>query len=356
MILTTILVLILALSISKYETKLSSTETTRISILSLFYAGALGFNALYIQSIGSGIALYCGLFQVTYTSLFFESFLYLIGGIILLSFTLIYTFKDKSLSEVKVLNENKEGEINNPLLPNSMMTNNSSESPVLVLDSNTGGNSSQLISILGNFKLNGSPESLTIRNNLNTSSGSGHYSISNIISSQEFKYYSLIALFSTLGGSLLLSSADLLSMYLSIELQSFSLYVLATIYRNSGATSAGLKYFLLGGLSSCLILLGGALVYALTGLTGFDSIYSLVSTLSSINPFSYISNLSDISNLGAISESQSVGEIVGNYSTAVSTTKVFHLGLSLGLILIVVGFLFKIAAAPFHNWSLGPLL
>jgi NADH-ubiquinone oxidoreductase chain 2 len=57
----------------------------------------------------------------------------------------------------------------------------------------------------------------------------------------------LIILFSTLGASLLISSADVISMYLSIELQSFSLYILSTIFRESDfATSAGLKYFLLG--------------------------------------------------------------------------------------------------------------
>nr|QKS32172.1 NADH dehydrogenase subunit 2 [Sphaerobolus stellatus] len=381
MILITILILILALSISKYETKLSSTETTRISILSFIYAGALGFNALYIQSIGSGIALYCGLFQVTYTSLFFETFLYLIGGIILLSFTLIYTFKDKSSSnsnsnsQVNIFNES-ESELRlrvggedfiNTLVKESSDTkghilNNSNykDTPVLLglLDKKSGTfNSNNLLGSLGDLNLIGGkePVKITIRESLNTSSFIGDYYLSDVKSSQEFKYYSLIALFSTLGGSLLLSSADLLSMYLSIELQSFSLYVLATIYRNSGATSAGLKYFLLGGLASCLILLGGALLYALTGLTGFDSIYSLVSALSSINPLSYLSStqgeISDISNLGLVAESLSLGEIIGNYSIALSSTKVFHLGLSLGLILLVVGFLIKIAAAPFHNWA-----
>ena len=51
-------------------------------------------------------------------------------------------------------------------------------------------------------------------------------------------------------------------MYLSIELQSFGLYILATLYKDSDkATSAGLKYFLLGGLSSCIILLGAGLIY-----------------------------------------------------------------------------------------------
>lgn len=85
-------------------------------------------------------------------------------------------------------------------------------------------------------------------------------------------------LFTTMGASFLISSADLVSMYLSIELQSFAVYILAAIYRNSeSATSAGLKYFLLGALSSALILLGSSLIYAYTGLTNFESIYTLAS-------------------------------------------------------------------------------
>src|SRR6266545_3506537 len=77
--------------------------------------------------------------------------------------------------------------------------------------------------------------------------------------------YSLVVLFSSLGSSLLLSSYDLISVYLSIELQSFGLYVLSTLYRNSeSSTSAGLKYFLLGGLSSCIILLGTGIIYSYT--------------------------------------------------------------------------------------------
>ena len=62
-----------------------------------------------------------------------------------------------------------------------------------------------------------------------------------------FSEYSLIVLFSTFGGSLLVSSADLISMYLSIELQSFGVYILSTLFRDSEtSTSSGLKYFLLG--------------------------------------------------------------------------------------------------------------
>ena len=125
--------------------------------------------------------------------------------------------------------------------------------------------------------------------------------------------YSLIILFSTLGGSLLVSSADIVSMYLSIELQSFGVYILSTIFRDSDtATSAGLKYFLLGGLSSCLILLGGGLIYSFTGLTNFESIYSLIS---------------------------------------VSDNNYIIQGSNLGFIFMIVGLLFKVAAAPLHNWA-----
>ncbi len=125
--------------------------------------------------------------------------------------------------------------------------------------------------------------------------------------------YCLLIMFSTLGASLLISSSNLISMYLSIELQSFAVYILPTLYRNSeSATGAGLKYFLLGSLASCFILLGSGLIYTFTGLTNLESIYNLISvTLSS--------NISQ--------------------------------GIALGFIFIFSGFLLKIAAAPLHNWA-----
>src|SRR5258708_19169220 len=141
--------------------------------------------------------------------------------------------------------------------------------------------------------------------------------------------YCLIIMFSTLGASLLISSNDLISMYLSIELQSFGVYILTTLYRNSeSATNAGLKYFLLGALSSCFILLGCGLIYTFTGLTNFESIYSLLSASESL-PF-----LNDNSFL-----------ISGSYPYP------YHIisGVSLGAIFIFIGFLFKIAAAPLHS-------
>jgi NADH-ubiquinone oxidoreductase chain 2 len=126
--------------------------------------------------------------------------------------------------------------------------------------------------------------------------------------------YPMIVVFSTIGASFLVSSTDLVSLYLAIELQSFAVYILAALYRNNeSATAAGLKYFLLGALSSALILLGSSLIYGYTGLTNLDAISSLVS----------VSSPTD------------------------SVTQ----GVVLGLVIMTVGFLFKIASAPFHNWA-----
>lgn len=227
MIFTSILILIVAIALPSFNKQISPILFTRISSIIFLYAGALSLNALYIQSIGSGIGIYSGLFHVTFVSQLIEVFLLITGSLILIAWPL---------------------------------------------------------------------RASTVKNKNKTATE-----------------YSLIVLFTTLGASLLISSADLVSMYLSIELQSFGLYILATLFRDSeSATSAGLKYFLLGGLSSCLILLGAGLIYSFSGLTNFESIYNLIS-------------VSDMNNINQ--------------------------GLSLGLILIIVGFLFKIAAAPLHNWA-----
>jgi NADH-ubiquinone oxidoreductase chain 2 len=131
--------------------------------------------------------------------------------------------------------------------------------------------------------------------------------------------YSLILLFIITGATLLMSTSDLVSIFLSIELQSYGLYLLATLYRNSElATSGGLTYFLLGGLSSCFILLGTSLLYSNSGTTNLDSIY-------------IITSISDFS--------ESEMNLLYSY-------KSYYIYLS--LLIMSVGFLFKISAAPFH--------
>ena len=97
---------------------------------------------------------------------------------------------------------------------------------------------------------------------------------------EQFKIieYPLILLFIITGAIFLVSTSDLVSIFLSIELQSYGLYLLSTLYRNSElATSGGLTYFLLGGLSSCFILLGTSLLYANSGTTNLDGIYVITS-------------------------------------------------------------------------------
>nr|YP_009629629.1 NADH dehydrogenase subunit 2 [Heterodermia casarettiana]QBP39514.1 NADH dehydrogenase subunit 2 [Heterodermia casarettiana] len=133
--------------------------------------------------------------------------------------------------------------------------------------------------------------------------------------------YPLILLFIITGSILLVSSSDLVSIFLSIELQSYGLYLLSTIYRNSElSTSAGLTYFLLGGLSSCFILLSTSLIYANSGLTNMDGIYVLTSLPSS---------------------TQDKSALIG--------LKPFYLNMS--LLIMSVGFLFKVSSVPFHFWS-----
>jgi NADH-ubiquinone oxidoreductase chain 2 len=149
--------------------------------------------------------------------------------------------------------------------------------------------------------------------------------ISNIINKKGEQFtiseYTLILLFVLVGSVLLISSSDFVSLFLSIELQSYGLYLLSTVYRNSEtSTSAGLTYFLLGGLSSCFILLGIGLIYANTGTTNFDSFFMLL-------------NISNILN--------------AEQNSLIYTAKY----VPYCLLLISVGLLFKISAAPFHFWS-----
>ena len=120
------------------------------------------------------------------------------------------------------------------------------------------------------------------------------YEDTNVIGkmAQQFKIieYPLILLFIITGGILVMSSSDIVSIFLSIELQSYGLYLLATLYRDSElSTSAGLTYFLLGGLSSCFILLGTSLLYANSGTTSLDGYY-VITGISNVTS-EYIDNV-----------------------------------------------------------------
>ena len=120
--------------------------------------------------------------------------------------------------------------------------------------------------------------------------------------------YPIIILASTLGMILMISSYDLIVFYLGLELQSLSLYILASFKReNEKSTEAGLKYFVLSALASGLLLYGCSLIYGFTGSTNFE----IIST-----------NL-DEANTGAV----------------------------FGIVFIIVGLAFKVSAVPFHMWT-----
>ncbi|MGA7975200.1 MAG: NADH-quinone oxidoreductase subunit NuoN [Pseudolabrys sp.] len=125
---------------------------------------------------------------------------------------------------------------------------------------------------------------------------------------QKFEYGTLFLL-STLGMMLLISAADLIALYLGLELMSLALYVVAAFNRDSAkSTEAGLKYFVLGALSSGMLLYGASLVYGFTGTISFAGI-------------------------------------------AKATQAGASIGLVFGLVFMFVGFCFKISAVPFHMWT-----
>src|ERR1700761_3679741 len=119
---------------------------------------------------------------------------------------------------------------------------------------------------------------------------------------------SVLILLSTLGMMMLISAADLIALYLGLELMSLPLYVVAASHRDSlRSTEAGLKYFVLGALSSGMLLYGAALVYGFTGTVSFSGIASAAGH-------------------GGI-------------------------GLIFGIVFLFAGFCFKVSAVPFHMWT-----
>jgi len=121
--------------------------------------------------------------------------------------------------------------------------------------------------------------------------------------------YAILVTLAAAGMMMMVSANDLISMYMAIELQSLALYVLAAFNRDSlRASEAGLKYFVLGALSSGLLLYGASLVYGFAGATGFNEI-------------------------------------------AIAVESGPTVGLIFGLVFVICGLAFKVSAAPFHMWT-----
>ncbi|MET4699682.1 NADH-quinone oxidoreductase subunit N [Constrictibacter sp. MBR-5] len=123
--------------------------------------------------------------------------------------------------------------------------------------------------------------------------------------------YPIIAVIATLGMMMMVSANDLMSLYIGLELQSLSLYILAAFRRDSlKSTEAGLKYFVLGALSSGMLLYGASLVYGFSGTTSFDGLAQVF----------------------ASNAQPSIGVIVG-------------------IVFVAAGLAFKVSAVPFHMWT-----
>jgi NADH-ubiquinone oxidoreductase chain 2 len=261
MIIFSILFLLLSNAVTLRRDK--SILFSRVAIIVLLYSSLIAIASLYLTYLDRGIGLYGGLFHATSTTQIFHIFIFLISAVIL-QLTGFYPRK------------------------------------VWVADY-----SSIRKLFLYNF--------IYYRTKILDKMG------------EQFKIieYPLILLFIITGAVFLVSTSDLVSIFLSIELQSYGLYLLSTLYRNSElATSGGLTYFLLGGLSSCFILLGTSLLYANSGTTNLDGLY-------------VITSLSDIGN--------------ENTSNILYWYKSYYINFS--LLILSVGFLFKVSAAPFHFWS-----
>lgn len=122
--------------------------------------------------------------------------------------------------------------------------------------------------------------------------------------------YVVLVLLSAIGMALMVSATDLISVYLGVELQSLCVYIMATLNRDSRrSTEAGLKYFVLGALSSGFLLYGASLIYGFTGSTEFSDI--------------------------AVASVEAENKV----------------GLTFGLVFFVSALAFKVSAAPFHMWT-----
>ncbi|WP_298370478.1 NADH-quinone oxidoreductase subunit NuoN [Azospirillum sp.] len=123
--------------------------------------------------------------------------------------------------------------------------------------------------------------------------------------------YPVLMLFATLGMLMMISANDLISLYVGLETQSLALYVIAAFRRDSAKSSeAGLKYFVLGALSSGMLLYGASLIYGFAGTTSFDKIAALFAGGAHASP-----------------------------------------GVVIGLVCVLAGLAFKVSAAPFHMWT-----
>jgi NADH-ubiquinone oxidoreductase chain 2 len=254
MILCLLIFLIISNAVSLRRDK--SILFSRIGLKTLLLISFIAINNLYVNPLEKGIGIYGGLFNINVLTQTFNIFVFLISAVILI-LTAFYPRKVYIKEFYSSLNK----WFHSKLLYNKDLISNKTGEQFRIIE------------------------------------------------------YSLIIMFILCGAAFLMSTGDLISVFLSIELQSYGLYILSTLYRDSeSATASGLTYFLLGGLSSCFILLGSAFLYVNSGTSSLDNIYIM-------------------------------------YYITEHSMWYDPLFIDLGLIILLVGFLFKVSAAPFHFWS-----
>ena len=283
----------------------------RIVLITFILGGYLAYNSFDVEAIGSGIGIYGGVFKITILSQVFDIFLFITGVLVtILTCFIPYNFRnyDDSKSIKSILNNENEN-VNkwqtHYLFFKSKFKDYYNKNLLNFYSFNDTENKSPFYNLLLNILK-------TISNKWPDFKIKTPFLVENKLNytKLEVKEYSLLLLYTVLGGSLLISSYNLISLYLSLELQSFTLYILSSSQiRSFKGTSGGLKYFLLGGLSSGFILLGSSLLYAYTGTLNLEDIFIL-----------YSDNLT-------------------------------HYFIDPCLLILFAGLLFKISAAPFHNWA-----
>jgi hypothetical protein len=320
MLIIAVLILLLATTSSlegNYNYLADYVKFNRIVLIIFILGGYLAYNTLDVEALSNGIGIYGGVFKITILSQVFDIILFITGAIVtVLTCFSPYNFKkynnSKSIKCIMEYNNEKDIKLLKSFKPAThylFFKLNIKDYYIKKLLKYYPNNKyifkfpiynvimniiKEITRKLPNIKLN---TPFLIEEKLN-------------YSRLEVKEYSFLLLYTILGGSLLISSNNLISLYLSLELQSFSLYILSTSQiRSFKGTSGGLKYFLLGGLSSGFILLGCSLLYAYTGTLNLEHIFMMYSD---------------------------------------SLTNYF---IDFCLLALFAGLLFKVSAAPFHNWA-----
>lgn len=279
-------IICLILSISVNSRRDYSILLSKISIIILVYTIYLNYNNINMLY---EIELFNSLLKITNKVLYFATFIIILTTIIIFN-NCFYPFYRYTLK----------------FIDNKININNDNEYKI------------------NNFKEN--------EYKVNTINNDDEYKVNKKNEQYKILEYPIIILFSIIGSILLMFSNDIVTIFLSIELQSYGLYLLSALFRNSESSiNAALTYFLLGSLSSCIILLGLSLLYLYTGTTNLENIY-------------IINNI-----YGVIKD---IPEFLNNNSLMLCKYIYIHyIYIQISFIILSIGLLFKISSAPFHFWS-----